>query len=464
MCLILCSNCVKNPSTRQNFYAKIMESFGSFLQFDMSAVEFIQFIGLLGPREYVECGSNRSMFTALVSTFLSILKRSSYAEGVYKDLLSFFPSFVSLTKCMNKLWIPEFQTKTWDPATIFARTAASDKGCLLEGFCLPRVDGNDAKSEALKCQSYLWALHESLFSLLSAYLVTFGSRVLANCSTSFLSILEDEFRFLPPMKVRMILKVLIKPVSLRWPDDPEFHKLFFLPFLQNFIPHIFQQADVAWIAFRKTDWTEHEQIQEEIVEEQTNRLLSREVMDVMKVILSQEKRTLVPAEGQEMMLTDTNSSQKPSISQLGMFLLNLHLNKIVCMLLSSLSWIDSNVLFKSISINQVILDFLIENQSIQSQEEISFYIHHLLTGLSFINDDEQNQTAFLTICLTLYQHCKNIGKENLFWNSPLIDNSQWQALNLQLEKLDKGKRTAGTERKKREALRKVLSPVIGVSN
>lgn len=348
---------------------------------------------------------------------------------------------------------------TWDPSTIFAKIASSDKGCLLEGFCLPRLE-NDIKNGGLKCQSYLWALHESLFSLLSSYLVSFGACVFINCS-NFLSVLED-VHLLPPMKLRMILKVIIKPASSRWPDDVEFRQHFFLPLMQNFIPNIFQRADVAWASFRSTDWKEYEQIQDEIVEEQTNRLLSRELMEVMKLVLFQEKRGMILAGSDEM--SDATSQQKPAISELGKFLLNRNLNRIVCMIVSSLSWVDSNVLFKSITINQVLLEFLIENQSIQSREEISFYIHHLLTGLSFMSEDEQNQPSFLTLFLTLYGHSKSVNNENLFWNLPAMDPNQWKALDLTLRKLDHGKKSAGMERKKREALKSVLSPVIGVSN
>lgn len=423
----------------------------------MNSNEFAQFIGLSSQEEYIESGSNRSIFTSLVSTFLSILKRSNHAEGMYNMILPFLPPFVSLAKCLNDLW--RLQVKSWDPVIIFAKIASPDKGCLLEGFCLPRME-NDVKSEALKCQSYLWALHESLFSLLSSLLLTFGSSILVKCD-QFISIFQDS-QFMPPMKLRMIFKVILKPVSLRWPDDSEFRQYFFLPIMENFIPCIFQQSDSAWASFRNTDWREYEQIEDEIVEEQTNRLLSRELLDVMKVILFQEKRK---AECDEM--TDSSSGaalQKPSISELGKFLLNRNLNKIVCMSVSTLSWIDSNILFKSVVINQVILEFLIENQLIQSKEEISFYIHHLLTGLSFMSGDEQNQPAFLTLFLTLYTHSKSVNNENLFWNASVIDPTQWQVLDLTLKKLDEGKKTAGTERKKREALKTVLSPVIGVSN
>lgn len=439
---------------------KLIESFETFRQFNMNSNEFAQFIGLSSQEEYIERGSNRSMFTSILATFISILKRSIHAQGMYNLMIPFLPPFILLTKCLNNLW--KLEVKSWDPVTIFARIASPDKGCLLEGFCLPRIE-NDVKNEALKCQSYLWALHESLFSLLTSFLLTFGSCTLVNCP-QFLSIFQDA-QIMPPMKLRMILKVMIKPVSSRWPDDNEFRQHFFLPIMENFIPFIFQQCDATWASYRSTDWKEYEQIEDEIVEEQTNRLLSRELLEVMKVILFQEKRSNFSTECDEMTDSSNITQQKPSISELGKFLLNRNLNKIVCMSVSTLSWIDSNVLFKSIVRNQVLLEFLIENQLIQSKEEISFYIHHLLTGLSFMSEDEQNQPAFLTLCLTLYRHSKNVNNENPFqWNSPVMDPTQWQVLDLTLNKLDQGKKTAGVERKKREALKNVLSPVIGVSN
>ena len=453
--------------------SKLIESYGSFLQFNMAMDEFGKFIGLSSREEYIECGSNRSYFTSLVSTFLSLLKRSSHVqqEGMYHLIHPFFPSFVSLTRCLNKIWIPDLETKSWDPVIIFSKITFPDKGCLLEGFCLPRQE-NDVKSEALKCQSYLWALHESLFSLLATFLLTFGSTILINSSFNLLSNIFEDVQILPPMKLRMILKVFVKPVSCRWMEDPEFRQHFILPLFQDLIPCVFHQCDIAWVSFRSTDWKEYEQIQDEIVDEQMNRLLSRELMEVMKGILVQEKRSTVGSnvlvESDEMTDASTNNSQqKSSISELGKFLLNHNLNQIVCMTVSSLSWIDSNVLFKSLIINQVLLEFLIENRLIQSKEEISFYIHHLLTGLSFMSEDEQNQPAILTLCLTLYRHAKSLNSEYLFCSAPLssmTDSCKWQGLDSTLRKLDQGKKTAGMERKKRDALKSVLAPLIGVSS
>lgn len=362
------------------------------------------------------------------------------------------------------MWI---QTKAWDPVIVFSKIAFPDKGCLLEGFCLPRQE-NDVKSEAFKSQSFLWALHESLFSLLSSFLLTFGSSILINSSFDLLSNVFEDVHILPPMKLRMILKVFVKPVSCRWREDPEFRQHFILPLFHNLIPCVFHRCDVAWVSFRSTDWKEYEQIQDEIIEEQMNRLLSRELMEVMKVILVQEK----PCSGSNVLESDemtdaSNSNQKSSISELGKFLLNHNLNQIVCMTVSSLSWIDSNVLFKSLMMNQLLLEFLIQNRLVESKEEISFYIHHLLTGLSFMSEDEQNQSAILTLCLTLYLHAKNLNSENLFWNSPfssITDPCKWQGLDSTLKKLDQGKKTAGMERKKRDALKSVLAPLIGVSS
>jgi hypothetical protein len=281
-----------------------------------------------------------------------------------------------------------------------------------------------------------------------------------------------------------------------------------LPLSTSFIPWLFKHIDDRWEVYRRNSTPESSEAEEtsrqthifpssddkllenEVIEDQSNRILSREFIEVFMSLLislpvSSSKETLssqlkleeVDAEDAEMKETQSLSNET-SISESGKLLLQSNLQQWTTMIFSQLTWIDSIISLKACIICRPLLKELLNHGVISSADDVSFLLHNLFHSLKLFGESDGNQSSLLHLILMLYEGLvKNNEPDSVkapFWLLSQSHQSQWTNFEKTFISSDgcvdglqaltshtKGVKV--TDKKKKEALKSLLSNVIGVS-
>jgi hypothetical protein len=153
------------------------------------------------------------------------------------------------------------------------------------------------------------------------------------------------------------------------------------------------------------------------------------------------------------------------MSPLGNYLLHRACDVVVMSSVVSLTWMDSNASFKSSFTNLVLVQKLITESLIKSTVEANFLLHHVLQALSYFGEHEQNQSRLLQLAVVLYEgvvHELGLeGAKRAFSEASGSDEQSWDLFEEKWIKPGREGKAHVPEKKKKEALKALLSRVIG---
>ena len=498
---------MEEKSVRHGFIAGLLQPLESFLTFDMNTEQFLAYTGLrdeaaitalINSSESDPSGINRASLMFVVNTLLGMVKRLDDKTVISLYLLPHLKCMVRLIRNLNEMWKPEMQAKCCSVIrdAVFSPVTETDKRHLLE---LPQTNKSEekelSKSVGHRLQTFFSTIHENAFSLMGSS-VTYATPQLESGELLLLmSVLEDA-KYLPRLKLRMIFKSFLRPVLVRYANEESFRRNILLPLSTHFLPFLFRKIDSRWDLFKSssshdrhketTPDQEQEFLEEELIEDQSNRVLSREFIDLLRVMMLQNTSSpLHESEGRgksatpvdenvqvscESEMRDVTEHPNCQISDMGRFLLQHNLKDIVFMTIVPLTWMDSVVVQKATLVNQPLIEYLMREMIIKSREETQFYLHHLFSTLSSFDENDQNQARILQLILTLYEGLvrNQMGEDTKspFWDLSRTDRGSWLQFEENLIKscVNNKKKVALSDRKKREALQQLLKHVIGVSH
>ena len=433
------------------------------MNFNISTDQFIDFIGVKIITENDDCAQNRGNLFYAINLILGLLRRIKYERKIclLQHIVPLVYATFNIIKNLNSLWRNEYQTNCHPDYRkfIFVNITETDKINLLES----NINSEEPKSNLQRMQTYIWTLHENCYALIGASINLFKRDIL-NHIIDFTPILCD-LEYMPLWKLKMIFKQFLKPIILNCQDDAILYERTLLTLLDIFLPTIFNKLDKKWeeIKNQQTKETENElnetdnqKTQNELVEDQLVRLISREYIDLMSLLIQQNKSNEK---------TSNNSQKKEeedTITQLGKYLLQNRTNLIVMTIAKSVCWRDSSTSIKSSSLNLVLFEKLIQENLIKSVEGAMFLFEQILKGLSIFGEHEHNQSSLLQLMLILYDGSIN----KLGFN--LITAKLAELCGPNLESWQKYEekfisKSNVNEKRKKEELKKLLDHVIGVS-
>ncbi|CAG2108737.1 unnamed protein product [Medioppia subpectinata] len=198
---------------------------------------------------------------------------------------------------------------------------------------------------------------------------------------------------------------------------------------------------------------ESEPIEAEVISDQINRFLGKEFIELLAVILSPTKGNSSDISSD---VFDTN------ISELGNYLLNTIPNVIIYPTAKALSWLDSNTALKTSHLNAVLIRKIIKDQMIRTEDAIFFLLEQLINGLSYFGEHEQIQSILLDLILILYEGIAiKLGFSAIKVSLSEMSGSDINEWNHFEDKLINCQKIKFTDKKKKELLRKLVSPLIG---
>ncbi|RWS04599.1 exportin-5-like protein, partial [Dinothrombium tinctorium] len=475
--LFLISNNFCDISEQQKLVHDIINTLDGFFNFEFSTERLISYTGLnLNMMESDALGQNRANLIYFVNSVVGLLKRINRKAALQPSIYPLLHTLLGIASSLNTLWKPEHQLLVHEDyrSFVFSLVTEIEKLQLLEiSLTSNSANGIINKTVPHRMQTFLWSLHESCFLAFNAALPLLSPDIYFQ-NFNFSQALTD-CEHLPDSKLRVILKLLVKPIIINCPNDQALFDHVIYNLTKSFVPFLFRSINSKWEAKKMRNLEEDgiedkEMVESELIEDQLLRLLSREFVEFMAIIFIKSKnKNFYNNVSEDTEMADeeynSNSFQEAVFSPLGIFLLQRMPDVFIIANAVLMTWLDSIVSYKSAVINSILFKQLISENFIKTSEEAIFLFQQVLTALSFFGEHEQNQSILLQLMLILYEglvfQLKIMGvKEKLSEiTGQKIDN--WDALEEKWAKMAASGRASNLDKKKKESLKALLKSVIG---
>lgn len=464
-----------------------------------SAQDFVSFIGVdrlpVEPASEDVCGRNRSELLACTQLFLTVLKRCKTSNNLMKEHPAahhmaplLFHTF-RLARVLHQLWEPEARNLVSPFYVKLYELLESEKLNVLSQGGIGQnsaAAAASANSKELKHQSpleraqlFFSQVHCNVYIMLGSYGETFGQQfysqpglALAVAGTACYAI-----EHISDYRLRHVIRSFFRPFISSCP--PNMHQSVMLPFLGHLFPVMLQKMSVRWQVtmqqqHERSPSDENQADTQEVIQDITIRLLTRDYIDVVKLVLLSVSNQ--PEENDEMMAADsTPSSTYPvlSVSELGKIVLSESSlsSPVLQLLLNALWWPDTNNSIKAGTILQSIIKYwagLLPRNSSQfpSSEVASMCLCHLLNGMQLLGQHDANLAALIHLGVLMYDTFLPVYPAAM---SELMirhagcsreDADQYQDKAASLASAGGHKPNSKVEKSKRELFRKMTSQVI----
>jgi exportin-5 len=314
-------------------------------------------------------------------------------------------------------------------------------------------------------QNFTWALHENCYSIIGAA-ASLLTPELYNSDMDFKTILND-LDCLPICKLRMILKCFLKPFIVNCPNEPIYYERLLVPILSVILPFMFSKMDSRWeeIKVRNMSDANDEPVEAELVEDEINRLLSREFIDFMLLMIIPTIGVSKTNDSNDESMSELNSEEPVLMSNLGNHLIQSMPNLFIISSAKTLSWLDTNVSLKSCQLNSTIFKKIIQENLIQSEDGANFLFEQILKGLNYFGEHDQNQAILLHLMLVLYE---NVVIKYGFYSVKVklaelceCQVKVWDDFDAKFLIVPPNKQII-PEKRKKDRLKQIVSPLIGV--
>lgn len=461
---------------------------------------FMSFLGLTeAPVEVTaedNSGYNRSQLLHCMNIFMALIKRCRWPDdvevakkgGFYCEgsetyhsayfrnpatpyVVSLLPIVAQLLRTYNQFWSPEARARVHPAFAPALDIHDSEKNCILgvraEG---ESSDTSGSKQPIDRAKSFMFSFQDYCLQILGnagqslgpEYYQTPGlSEMLVNGALAGLDLLPD-------YRLRPILRIFLRPFVQHCPA--ELQPTVVLPLLKPVLPFVFQKLNVKWEKFRlkygnsvdyETEMTE----EQELLDDQLNRLLSREYLDVLAAVLltkrGQQDASLDSMnEDQEGKQVDSSAA---TISAFGAAILKTEelCSPIVMAVFNALHWSDTAASFKALQLSMPLLKVMFEHGFVRDEGSAAYLLRCVLMGLQVLGEHDINQTLLVSLGLALYQAARPLfpGLCTTLLQIPGCTPEALEAFESKLQPPGDGK--ALPEKKKKDLFKRLISPIIG---
>lgn len=461
---------------------------------------FMSFLGLTeAPVEVTaedNSGYNRSQLLHCMNIFIALIKRCRWPDdvevakkgGFYCEgsetyhsayfrnpatpyVVSLLPIVAQLLRTYNQFWSPEARARVHPAFAPALDIHDSEKHCILgvraEG---ESSDTSGSKQPIDRAKSFMFSFQDYCLQILGnagqslgpEYYQTPGlSEMLVNGALAGLDLLPD-------YRLRPILRIFLRPFVQHCPA--ELQPTVVLPLLKPVLPFVFQKLNVKWEKFRlkygnsvdyETEMTE----EQELLDDQLNRLLSREYLDVLAAVLltkrGQQDASLDSMnEDQEGKQVDSSAA---TISAFGAAILKTEelCSPIVMAVFNALHWSDTAASFKALQLSMPLLKVMFEHGFVRDEGSAAYLLRCVLMGLQVLGEHDINQTLLVSLGLALYQAARPLfpGLCTTLLQIPGCTPEALEAFESKLQPPGDGK--ALPEKKKKDLFKRLISPIIG---
>lgn len=458
---------------------------------------------------------NRGDLFYCISSILSVVKRSSIPDDpdraarggfvagisesgnpIYQNpsaqhIIQILPTLFALVRSINGFWTPEalsllssdyknvHDLLEYEKIQLMGLTTTNlqqQEQIPIDDISLENEKPLESSSLP-KMQQYLASIHHSCYHMLGNICHTIGREFyqLPGLSLALLNSVFSNMDVIPDFRLRPIIRVFLKPFIYSCP--PAFYDSVLVPILSHVTTHMCQRLTEKWqymSRYDSGDFDENSDAQE-VIDDMLNRNLTRDFVDVLKVILvggiASDAHPQDSMEQENGMTVDqtTTTTRSTSIvvdvvSELGAFILKhpSTCHTTVLCVLKALSWNDSNASLKATMLTGPIVRALLADGSL-TPDMVAYIMMAILQGLQLHGQHEANQGSLITLGAQVYE-CLRPKFPNIievFQKIPGVNPADLQRFDEKMAVVStKGNKV---EKGKKELFKKITNQLIGRS-
>ncbi|XP_033150497.1 exportin-5 [Drosophila busckii] len=433
--------------------------FGELLKTPM---DFIHFVGLDKAPAYDLSNDatlmNRSRLLDALHVVLGVVKRCTWPDDpdraqrggfvigctelgnpicrnpATNNVVPLLQHVLSLMRVLNEMFRPEALAALAEGFRHIHGMLEQDKK-LLMGICAVPVDPLDStiKSEPTpfeKMQGFMTMIIEGCYHLMGSAGPSLGRDLyqLMGLSDAIINNVFSCLDIIPDYRVRPIIRVFFKPFVYSCP--PCFYEPVLVPLFAHLTPLMCERLTRRWhyisALYESGQLNGEVNDTQEVLEDQLNRTLTREYLDVLKIALvggqlgehnaasgagGGGSAQVVAMENEELSMDSAPQSRalqtallSDIISELGGKLLrhNLIGNYMLMTLLKAIAWNDGMCSMKAVNIAAPVMRFLAAEQLMDENKAVSAFTA-VLQGMQVHGQHEANQSGLITLGVQFYE-------------------------------------------------------------
>lgn len=515
--LVLISNQFKDFDKQKAFLDELMVSVvAEWTSDEMRLVLWdpIRFLSFVGADQLITeqtkdtdiTGLNRARLIFCLHTMLGVVKRfrfpsdleeakaggfvvgyTSTGAPIYRNpftaqFLLLLPNLLALIRTYNSLFLPENLARVSETFSRVHEVMDAEKNMVL-GLPQPLLDVYDTpvnKGHLDRMQGFFTALYDNCFHVLGNAAISLQQefftidRLAEEIAGSALSFLDN----LPDHRLRPMIRVFLRQLVISC--SKEYYENLLCPLLGPVFTYMMQRLNVKWqVISQRTSMngedeeeviSQETEVTQEMLEEQTVRLLTREVLDLLTVSCISRK-TPEPAANkeeaeEEEMMMDSAQTQTPAqpteeLTELGKCLMkheNIYMS-LLTLSFTSLSWKDTTNCHRTASIvcwtllRQVIGGNLLP-------EAVTWFFTSVLRGLQVHGQHEVCNSTLSLLAMHIYENLRPryVELKAVMSQIPNINAEALEQYDHRL--LDPNAPKVG-EKKKKDQFKKLIAGTVG---
>ncbi|KAI8034726.1 exportin-5 [Drosophila gunungcola] len=432
-------------------------AFGDALK---SPLAFMSFVGLDKPPIFAVEGAvtlqNRSRLLDALHVVLGVVKRCTWPDDpdraqrggfvigctelgnpicrnpATKHVVPLLSHVLSLMRVLNELFAPEaLQALSEGYRGIHGMLEHEKK--LLMGICALPTDPLDTtiRSEPTafeKMQTFMMMVTEGCYHLMGSAGPSLGRDLyqLLGLADAIVTNVFSRMDLVPDYRLRPIIRVFFKPFVYSCP--PSFYDSVLVPLFAHLAPLMCERLTRRWLyiasLYESGQLNGEVNDTQEVLEDQLNRTLTREYLDVLKIALvggqigadhvaagANANSNSVAMENEEHSMDSAPQSRASQsallsdiISDLGGKLLRNGLigNYVLMTLLKAIAWNDGMCSMKAVNIAAPVMRFLAAEKLMDENKAVTAFTA-VLQGMQVHGQHEANQSGLVTLGVQFYE-------------------------------------------------------------
>ncbi|KAK8751328.1 hypothetical protein OTU49_014122 [Cherax quadricarinatus] len=409
-----------------------------------SPLDFMSFVGLdkapVEPSENDVNGQNRAQIMYCVNLILAVIKRSEFSSDpdraehggfilersengaiVYRNpatphVMPLLHQLFCLVRLFNNLWHPEALACVSPGYAKAHDLPDNDKNNILgltSNIADPCIDSPKVQQPLERMQHFLSMLHSNCYHILGNAGLSLGLQFYQHSHLTDYLIHSSltNLHLIPDYRLRPIIRTFLRPFIQCCP--PQCYHVVLLPILNHLCPYMLERLNIRWghlsNLIESGTYEEENTDTQEVLEDFLIRMLTRDYIDLLKVVLVAGPRggCQDSADGMEaeMEISTPTPAVQEALSELGHLVLGCDTicQAIVTTLLKVLCWQDSWACLKAVLVLGHVLRWLVGEGQHLSPDAVRQVMQAVLQGLHTHGQHEANQCALISLGMATYE-------------------------------------------------------------
>ncbi|XP_047474194.1 exportin-5-like [Penaeus chinensis] len=472
-----------------------------------SPLDFMSFVGLdkapVEPSENDVNGQNRAQIIFCVNLIMAVIKRSEFPTDTdvaerggfilersdsgaifcrnpaTPHVMPLLHQLFCLVRLFNALWHPEALACVSPGYSKAHNLPEAERNNILGLATInssdPCIDSPKVQQPLERMQFFLSMMHDNCYHILGNAGVSLGLQFYQHPHlTDYLvhSSLAN-LHLIPDYRLRPIIRTFLKPF-IQW-CPPQCYQTVLLPILNHLCPFMLDRLSTRWghltSLIESGSYEEENTDTQEMLEDLLIRMLTREYVDLLKVVLIGGPRGGLQDNMEGAMEAEMDVPVSPAcnsqetLSDLGQLVLGCDTicQAIVTTLLKVLWWQDSGACLKAVGVVGQVLRWLVGEGQHLSPDAVRQVLLAVLQGLHTHGQHDANQSALLSLGLATYEmfrpHFPNIRE--VLVGLPGVSAEDVQRFEEKILNSNAAAKNSKTEKIKKDHFKKLVIEIVG---